>query len=1049
MKTKFWSHGMVKKVLAALAISAVSATVLSFAAFATNDGTATITVTPEALAASTSSNSSFKMGVNMEMSMISDEMWAGNGNWMEQTFSNSGIKIMRWGYDAWVFDWENEEPILNNYQGGNNTKDDEGSYGLREFLAFCKKNDIIPLVDIPIESYDHRDSSAETTGHESLEKIKQLTQNMATYINECGIEEAYFDMGNEPYSSVSCQYGGISAAKYGALFPDFYDIVKSANRNFKLILVHQENATSWNNTAEAAAAGKYDGVDDHQYPRPNGWSNYYARNDDNIYSNGFGGSTPSDKIKIMGECNLPWPNFPEYSTGLGSSLALLNGFLDLANDNYYSSVIMWPSHWPTSATTANVGNASQPGGWFDTDAWYGEKQTERFTGPEYAEMIAQNTVLDKTVTSTSSNQKVRCFAYSSNDDSTLNIAVINKENYEDLSITFNLPATYNSVSAMALTGTRDTTTGSAVDTATPVYKSHFDGNVSVNGTSFVDTLSYGECVVVYTFKNTTAEAAPSAFSVTAPSAGEQIGTAQTFSWETSAGATNYHFVVSGNQDMSEPIIDSYTGEITHYQATENLPSDSQLYFEITAINAAGSTKNTEGIIQCKTIAERQFTDDNGASWSYTNGWSQQTYLGCFGGGDHVSHTAGSTATYTFTGTRAKIYGVKGNWCGMVEIGVDDGTGTTYDFYRSAPIAQTNAQPTQDLLFDTGDLGQGSHHIDVTVLSDKNASLTGTSYIELDYAEYFDAAHPWRNYHASAPVITSDLPSTLEGTAGGNIDFSLEATADGDVSYEWYHDGVLLSVTNSGNYTVNSASADDAGDYYARITAFNDGVSKTVKSGVCTVTFTQTPETALQAALSVAENSGFCYTFSGDERTFDGTRILTGSAEDISRLKASTKGTILVRYKTTSTTNQVLVAAGKDYATDHYGAVMANGVSNVNQIRVDYPDGMYANLSNTVVSNGEWHTFIYSVDASDLSDKTGKTVTSFDGSTATQYPDYASWYNQNDEINNIQYLTIGGANGTLANSSNNANFTGEIAFVAFVPDVYSQAEATTLSAEAWE
>ena len=58
----------------------------------------------------------FQMGVNLEMSMISDEMWMDNGHWMEQTFDNSGIKIMRWGYDAWVFDWETETPILNNYQ---------------------------------------------------------------------------------------------------------------------------------------------------------------------------------------------------------------------------------------------------------------------------------------------------------------------------------------------------------------------------------------------------------------------------------------------------------------------------------------------------------------------------------------------------------------------------------------------------------------------------------------------------------------------------------------------------------------------------------------------------------------------------------------------------------------------------------------------------------------------------------------------------------------------------------------------------------------------
>ena len=69
-----------------------------------------------------------------------------------------------------------KEPLLNNYQGGNNTKDGEGSYGLREFLRFCKRNGIIPLVDIPIETYDHRAGSAQTTGPESLELVKRLAK---------------------------------------------------------------------------------------------------------------------------------------------------------------------------------------------------------------------------------------------------------------------------------------------------------------------------------------------------------------------------------------------------------------------------------------------------------------------------------------------------------------------------------------------------------------------------------------------------------------------------------------------------------------------------------------------------------------------------------------------------------------------------------------------------------------------------------------------------------------------------------------------------------
>lgn len=200
---------------------------------------------------------------------------------------------------------------------------------------------------------------------------------------------------------------------------------------------------------------------------------------------------------------------------------------------------------------------------------------------------------------------------------------------------------------------------------------------------------------------------------------------------------------------------------------------------------------------------------------------------------------------------------------------------------------------------------------------------------------------------------------------------------------------------------------------------------------------------LESFLARASTEGFLYEFDGDGQNFDGNRIISGTATDISRLKASNEGTLVVRYQTESNTNQVLFAAGNNTSTNGYGAILANNVSNVGLQRIDFPNGMYANLSGTNISS-DWHTFVYSVDATDLSSTTGKTVTSFDGSTTTQYPNFASWYNANTTINNIQYLSIGGVSGTLANSSNNQNFVGKIAFVAFVPEAVSQSDAAVLS-----
>lgn len=113
---------------------------------------------------------------------------------------------------------------------------------------------------------------------------------------------------------------------------------------------------------------------------------------------------------------------------------------------------------------------------------------------------------------------------------------------------------------------------------------------------------------------------------------------------------------------------------------------------------------------------------------------------------------------------------------------------------------------------------------------------------------------------------------------------------------------------------------------------------------------------LAEVLERAAANGFCYRYDGDDQVFDGSRIVNGTAQDISRLKASVQGTLLIRYQSAAAANQVLFAAGKDTAVGHYGAVLANKVPAVNLQRIDFPDGMVANLSGTAVGQ-DWHTFV--------------------------------------------------------------------------------------------
>lgn len=264
------------------------------------------------------------VGSNIEMSMTSDAMWQANGNWMEQSFFASEINIMRWGYDAWAFNWEDEVPLSDNrYWGGLNTKDAAGTFGLEEFIDFCKKQDIIPFVMIPIESLD-------TFGGEAtLAEVKALTTSMAQYIAAQEIELCYFDMGNEPWNNGA---SGTSNAEYlGGLFPEFQQIIKDANPNYRLVLQRApENIlwNSWNSTLVSAAQGAFDAYDDHRYAFY-GWDNYFDENSDDILTSG----TPIDgKEAILGECNIGWTpiqdNWDEgHVRDMGGSMALLNAML--------------------------------------------------------------------------------------------------------------------------------------------------------------------------------------------------------------------------------------------------------------------------------------------------------------------------------------------------------------------------------------------------------------------------------------------------------------------------------------------------------------------------------------------------------------------------------------------------------------------------------------------------------------------------------------------------------------------------------------------------
>lgn len=823
---------------------------------------ASITVTDAQLQSAKPLTQFKNMGVNFEMSKTSDEMWNSNGKWMEQTYAGSGIKIIRWGYDAWVYDWENELPLNTNYQGGMNTKDSAGSFGLREFLHFAKSHDIIPFLHIPIESWNHKNGKSDPT----YARVLQLAENMATYLNNNGFDQVYFDMGNEPMEAPSNPYGTFSAATYGSTFKDFYTRIKSINPNYKIVML-ANNMTWYNNVKATASEGGvlyFDAIDYHNYPNNNvGWDLYYNRNDDNIFGS-FGTIDPGIE-KILGEANIPWPNFPTYSTSLGSGLALLNGFLKLAQNDEYSSVIMWPSQWPSNSTAYNSFNPSGKSfGWFDQDAWYDSKTTKRLNGPMLAEMIAQKNVLSHQVGVSSSDPKLRTFSFTNEDKSQLNMIVINKRK-EDVTLSLNVPNRYNAVKASVFKGAKDAN-GTANADLNPDYAGHLVGE-ELQNSSYMDYLNYGESAIIYTFYIDNAIGAPSSFNTLLPSANaSDISTAHNFTWSQASGSSNYRIVISEHADLSNPVVDTTTLGFQNYQPTNDLKFSTRYYWKVVALNVFGGTDASGGIQTFETARQRHFVDDHDASIQYTGNWSHQNYLGAFGRKDHGTASPNATATITFNGTEAIVYGIKDDWIRKISVSINNGPEQVVDLYRSRGImtyraddparysrgsGETDTQKiarlngtaaTQDVLFSTGKLSDTNqqHTVKITVLNEYNPAITKSwKGLELDYYEIIKAGETPVQTSAKPATLITDLPASKTATTGQSVQLSVSAASpdQGIVTYEWYRDGKLLTHTGNSLIIPNASSA-DAGQYMVRITNMvNDAMTNTIQSTVCNLLIT--------------------------------------------------------------------------------------------------------------------------------------------------------------------------------------------------------------------
>ncbi|MFE9425808.1 hypothetical protein ACFYNO_22895 [Kitasatospora sp. NPDC006697] len=212
------------------------------------------------------------------------------------------------------------------------------------------------------------------------------------------------------------------------------------------------------------------------------------------------------------------------------------------------------------------------------------------------------------------------------------------------------------------------------------------------------------------------------------------------------------------------------------------------------------------------------TDDTATSgtdhFGYSANWGTATGVSDLHQGTaHWSNTTGGTATYTFTGSGATIWGVKDHDQGIAAFSLDGGPVTYADDYATTRTAQAP-------LFSTTGLTSGTHTITIANTGTKNSSSANDT-VAIDYATVTpnittidDATTSGTNAFAYgsnwSPGGAGDLyEKTTHWTATAGATATLNFTGTGAVIY-----GVKDVDQGIATYSVDGGTAHNVDDYSA-------------------------------------------------------------------------------------------------------------------------------------------------------------------------------------------------------------------------------------------
>ncbi|KEF37650.1 immunoglobulin I-set domain-containing protein [Schinkia azotoformans MEV2011] len=169
----------------------------------------------------------------------------------------------------------------------------------------------------------------------------------------------------------------------------------------------------------------------------------------------------------------------------------------------------------------------------------------------------------------------------------------------------------------------------------------------------------------------------------------------------------------------------------------------------------------------------------------------------------------------------------------LSVAASGGASLSYQWYSNTTNSTTGGTPvlgatTATYAVPTGSAGTTYYYVVVTN-TDNSATGNQTATATSSVAKITVTPAP------VAPTITTE-PSDQTVTAGGTATFTVIATGDAPLSYQWKKDGIDIAGATSASLTINNAQEPDEGSYTVEVTNAVGNVTSTA----ATLTVTPAP-----------------------------------------------------------------------------------------------------------------------------------------------------------------------------------------------------------------